>query len=45
MDFVVASCEQVIEWSEARPEFKEMLIEDMRKIIYCDIHRHQIEPI
>ena len=31
MDLEVASSEQVIEWFEARPDYKEMLIEDMRK--------------
>jgi hypothetical protein len=31
MDLEVASSEQVIEWFEARPEYKELLIEDMRK--------------
>ena len=33
MDFEVASSEQVIEWFEARPDYKEMLIEDMRKTL------------
>lgn len=31
MDLEVASSEQVIEWFEARPEYQEMLIQDMRK--------------
>jgi hypothetical protein len=31
MDLEVASSEQVIEWFEARPDYQEMLIQDMRK--------------
>ena len=33
MDLEVASSEQVIEWFEARPDYQEMLIEDMRKTL------------
>ena len=33
MDLEVASNEQVFEWFEARPEYQEMLIEDMRKTL------------
>ena len=33
MDLEVASSEQVKEWFEARPEYQEMLIEDMRKTL------------
>ena len=33
MELEVASSEQVIEWFEARPEYQEMLIEDMRKTL------------
>lgn len=33
MNLEVATNEQVIEWFDARPAYKEMLIEDMRKTL------------